>query len=410
MYPKYRTRLLVVAAATSLAVVAGCSSGSGGSGSGGSGSGGSGSAGAKATGTSDAGLPTPTVRADLGQSFTLVATGDVLLHLPLVEQAERDAEHTGRGKIDFRPMMASVQPYVSNADLGICHMETPLGRPDGPFQGYPSFSGPPQVLSALKVAGYDLCSTASNHTFDKGAAGVERTLNALDAAGIAHAGSARTLAESRKITQVKANGVRVAFLSYAFGFNGNSRHGAEAYQGNVIKKSRILADAKRARAQGAQVVVLAMHWGTEYLQKPNAEQLALAPALAKSGVIDLIISHHAHVVEPVQKIGKTWVVYGLGNMIANHSTPGATNSEGLLVRFTFTKSKGKRFNATKAEFVPLLMTDKPPLRLMDVPHALKTGKYGTTSKKRLQAAFKRTSGVVRSRGGTKSGLVVADYP
>jgi poly-gamma-glutamate capsule biosynthesis protein CapA/YwtB (metallophosphatase superfamily) len=397
----YRRRLMVVAAVTGLAAVAGCSADSGDPG----------SAGTKANGKVEAQpSPTPTVDPEVGRRFTLVATGDVLLHLPVVEQAERDARRTGNGKIDFAPMMAGVKPYVSAADLGICHMETPLGNPAGPFHGYPSFNGPPQVVPALKDAGYDLCSTASNHTFDQGAGGVKRTLNALDAADIKHAGSSRTPAESRRITQVKANGVRVAFLSYAFGFNGNSYHGARPWQANLIDKTKILADAKRARAQGAQVVVLAMHWGTEYYQKPDAKQLALAPALARSGVIDLIISHHAHVVEPVQKIGRTWVVYGLGNMIANHSTPGATNSEGLLVQFTFTKTRGKRFLATKAEYVPLMMTDHAPLRLLDVQHALDSGKYSEAGQTRLRAALQRTSGVVESRGGPKRGLVQAAYP
>ena len=200
----YRRRLMVVAAVTGLAAVAGCSAGSGDPG----------SAGTKTNGKVEAQpSPTPTVDPEVGRRFTLVATGDVLLHLPVVEQAERDARRTGNGKIDFAPMMAGVKPYVSAADLGICHMETPLGNPAGPFHGYPSFNGPPQVVPALKDAGYDLCSTASNHTFDQGAGGVKRTLNALDAADIKHAGSSRTPAESRRITQVKANGVRVAFLS-----------------------------------------------------------------------------------------------------------------------------------------------------------------------------------------------------
>jgi poly-gamma-glutamate synthesis protein (capsule biosynthesis protein) len=341
-----------------------------------------------------------------GRGFTLVATGDVLLHQPLWAQAELDAARTGADGMDFAPMLAGVKPYVADADLAICHLETPLAAKAGPFSGYPAFSGPPQITTALKATGYDACSTASNHTFDQGAAGITRTLNSLDAAGIAHTGSARTSSESRRITMLDANGVKVGFLAYAYGWNGQSYPGGDRWRGNVIDKARILADARRARAAGAQAVVLAMHWGTEYRQTPSAQQLDLAPELARSGVIDLIISHHAHVVEPIQRIGKTWVIYGLGNLLADHSTPGAANQEGLLARFSFTK-QGDRFVATKAEYVPLLMTKQPPARVLDVRQALKTGRYGSSSRVRLQQALTRTSRVVLSMDAGSQGLQAA---
>ncbi|HST82738.1 MAG TPA: CapA family protein [Kineosporiaceae bacterium] len=343
-----------------------------------------------------------------GRSFTIVATGDVLLHPPLWAQAQRDAGDSGT--MDFAPMLAGVKPYVSGADLAICHLETPLANRSGPFSGYPSFSGPPQISKALKAVGYDTCSTASNHTFDQGAAGIRRTLDSLDAAGLTHTGSARTRRESRRITMVQANGVQVAFLSYAYGWNGNSYPGGDRWRANVIDKARILADARRARADGAEVVLLAMHWGTEYRQVPSAQQLDLAPELARSGVIDLIISHHAHVVEPIQRIGKTWVIYGLGNLLADHSTPGPANAEGLLARITFTRSGTGRFTASTAEYVPLLMTKAAPLRLLDVRQALRTGKYGSTTQSRLRAALARTTRVVQSMDGADHGLRPAALP
>jgi Bacterial capsule synthesis protein PGA_cap len=126
------------------------------------------------------------------RSFTLVAGGDVLLHEPLWAQAEADGAAAGTGGLDFRPLLAGVAPIVQGADVAICHLETPLAPPGGPYQGYPTFSVPPEIAPALADTGFDACSTASNHTFDQGAAGVDRTLATLDAAGIRHAGSART--------------------------------------------------------------------------------------------------------------------------------------------------------------------------------------------------------------------------
>jgi len=350
-----------------------------------------------------AGSPSPsTPRA---RSFTLVATGDVLLHPPLWAQARADAAHTGRAPMDYAPMLAAVKPYVSGADLAICHLETPLAAPGGPFAGYPLFSAPPQVVPALAATGYDVCSTASNHTFDQGAAGIRRTLDDLDAAGIAHAGSARTPAEAARTTIVDANGVRVAFLSFAYGFNGVPYPGGDRWRANIIDVPAILAAARTARERGAQVVVVAMHWGAEYHQEPSAQQLEPAPELARSPDIDLVISHHAHVVEPIQKIGHTWVVYGLGNLIAAHSTPGPTNQEGLLVRFTFTQGPGGRFSVTRAEYEPLLVAPASPIRVLDVPVALATHAYGSTTRARLEQALARTIQVVDSRGAVQAGLV-----
>src|SRR5215207_2000697 len=100
--------------------------------------------------------------------FTLVATGDVLLHSPLWQQAEADAAAAAQPGRDFRPLIASIRPLVEGADLAVCHLETPVAPPEGPFAGYPSFSVPPEVVPALADTGYDACTTASNHTYDHG--------------------------------------------------------------------------------------------------------------------------------------------------------------------------------------------------------------------------------------------------
>ena len=82
---------------------------------------------------------------------SIAVTGDVLLHPPLLEQARAD-DPTGGG-MDFGPMLAAQAPYVAAADLGICHLETPLAPAEGPFSGYPEFSVPPQILPALTGGG-----------------------------------------------------------------------------------------------------------------------------------------------------------------------------------------------------------------------------------------------------------------
>lgn len=364
--------------------------------------------------TSPSPTPTPTPTPD-PRTFTLVATGDVLLHERLWNQARTDA---GPGEeMDFAPQLANIAPTVQGAGLAVCHLEVPLAPAGGPYEGYPTFSGPPQVATALAETGYDACTTASNHTFDQGAAGVDRTLDTLDAAGLAHAGSARTPEESQAITHVDVavtdgDPVDVALLSYTFGFNGIPAPGGETWRGHLIEPDRILADAATARSEGADVVVAALHWGDEYVHEPNALQSDLAPELIASPDIDLLLGHHAHVVQPVENIGGEWVVYGMGNLMANHAEPEGPKAEGLLTRFTFTESAGGtgEFTVTGAEFLPLYQTYQPPVEVLDVPAALASGDTGTATAARLRQARDRTTEIVQSRGGAAAGLTMLESP
>ena len=351
--------------------------------------------------------PTATTQPVDPRSFTLVATGDVLLHDPLWAQAEADARASGRSGRDFRPLLAGVAPSVREADLAVCHLETPVAPAGGPFAGYPSFSVPPAIAPALADTGYDACTTASNHTYDRGADGVDRTLDALDSAGIQHAGSARTPDEATAVTLLDAGVARVALLSYTYSFNGVPPPNGQAWRSNPIDEAKIVADAAAARARGADVVVVSLHWGDEYRHEPNAQQLDLAPRLIRSPDIDLLLGHHAHVVQPLERIDGEWVVYGLGNLVAHHDTLGAANEEGLLVRFTFTEPDrpAGRWRVTAAEYAPVLvLKDRLPVRVVDVAAALADPATPQDRRARLRSADDRTAAVVAQRGAADAGL------
>lgn len=339
------------------------------------------------------------------RTFTLVATGDVLLHTALWDQASADAASAGYpGGHDFRPMLAGIQPVVSGADVAICHMETPVAPPGGPFSSYPSFSVPPEIAPALAATGYDACTTASNHTYDRGADGVQRTLDALDAAGIRHAGSARTPQEATTTTLLDVDGVTLALLSYTFGFNGIPAPGGETWRSNPIDERRILTDAALARRRGADVVVVALHWGDEYNHDPNGQQQALAPRLIRSPDIDLLLGHHAHVVQPIEAIGNEWVVYGMGNLVSNQGSQGPDKLEGLLVRFRFTEQPNGRWSVTSAEFSAVLTDDRGPIRVVDVGKALADPGTDPGLRPRLQTAWQRTAAIAGARGAPAHGL------
>ncbi|TXS31285.1 CapA family protein [Streptomyces sp. adm13(2018)] len=293
--------------------------------------------------------------------FTLVASGDVLPHDSIIRRAAEDAGGDG---YDFAPMLAGVKSVVSRADLALCHMETVYGEEGGPYTGYPAFKSPPEVAAALGATGYDSCSTASNHTLDDGSAGLGRTLDALDRAGVRHAGSARTAEEAARPTLLKAGGATVAQLAYTYGTNGYPLPEGRPWAVQVLDERKVIADARDARAAGADVVVVSLHWGTEWQTEPDERQLALGRSLtaSRSGGrpdVDLILGTHAHVPQAYEKVNGTWIVYGMGDQVAgdmiNHEgAHDPRGNQGSIGRFTFgpPKAPGGRWEVTEAEFVP----------------------------------------------------------
>ncbi|MFF4249685.1 CapA family protein [Streptomyces sp. NPDC001663] len=351
-----------------------------------------------------AGRPAPAAT----RAFTLVASGDVLPHSSIIDRARFDAGGAG---YDFRPMFSGIKPVVSRADLALCHMETVFGA-NGDYSGYPTFKSPPEVAQALAATGYDGCSTASNHSLDDGSYGILRTLDALDRAGVRHAGTARTEAEARTVTVLHAGGARVAHLAYSYDTNGFALPQGEPWAVNLINQNRIVADARAARKAGADVVVVSLHWGTEWQDDPDQQQLALAQQLTASRTggrpdIDLILGTHAHIPQAYEKVNGTWVVYGMGDQIAgemyNHQgVQDPRGNESSIARFTFAPPArpGSRWKVTRAEFVPQQF-DVDAGRAVDLNQALKQGAE-------VRGVRDRIRDVVLSRGAAKDGLVMGE--
>ncbi|MBU6530843.1 CapA family protein [Streptomyces sp. A108] len=348
-----------------------------------------------------------------GRAFTVAAAGDILIHPELVEQAAKDAEETGKGVegLDFGPLLAGVKPVVGKADLAICHMETPVGKPKGPFQGYPEFLVPPQVLTALKDVGYDTCSTASNHTFDHGMTGVRNTLDAMDEAGLGHTGSARTPEEAKKTNIRDVNGVKVAHLSYSWESFVHPTPKDKDWVLNSTDWSAIKKAETRARKQGAEVVVLSVHWGAEYYNEPSTSQIRLAQWISEETGIDLVIGHHAHVVQPIQKVNGTWVAYSLGNQVARHSTPSGITEEGAIGWFEFRETADgwdvtARYRTTLVDIPPEVQPGEElpdgvvgDHRVRDVQSVLdEPGDLSEDGLARYRLAADRTRGFLYNRG------------
>jgi poly-gamma-glutamate capsule biosynthesis protein CapA/YwtB (metallophosphatase superfamily) len=324
------------------------------------------------------------------QSFTLLATGDVLIHQDLELTAGARAAD---GSYDFSAVLAPVAAMIRAADLAICHLETPVAPKGGPYRGYPSFAVQPEIVDALAGAGYDLCSTASNHSLDDGAGGLSRTLDALDAAGIAHTGTYRTEADSVQPTIVDVHGIKVGHVAATYGLNGGGLPADRAWEVDVAgvpDVAGMLAAAARAKAAGAEVVVASLHCCVEYDHDPTAAQVAAVRTLLASPDIDLVLGHHAHVVQPFEQINGEWVAYGLGNFVAEMAKQGDPYDE-VAARFTFTRGGDGRFRVTTAQAVPL------QVEVLDGRVEVVPADPG---------AFQRVAEVVGRRGAVGAGLAV----
>ena len=329
-------------------------------------------------------------------SVTVVMNGDLLWHNTLWYGAREDARRRGRGGYDFAPLLAGMKPVIASADLAICHLEVPNAPLGGPYRNYPLFAAPPQVVRAISTTGYDVCTTASNHSVDQGFAGLARTLDDLDRAKIAHVGTARTKAESERPTIFTTRqGIKIGIIAATFSLNGLPMPEGKPWAVHRLSASGLLRQASRSRAAGADIVIAAVHAGTEYSAREDAQQVALAKALTASPDVDLVYMHHAHVVQPWTTMNKKWVLYGVGNTVAQHASNVPRGSEGATGRFTFTRVGNGRFTVTKAQYIPTLVTRYQPgrpARLYQVSQALKTAKG--SFRNRLLDAQRRTTAVV----------------
>ncbi|MFJ7156045.1 CapA family protein [Streptomyces sp. NPDC101118] len=363
-----------------------------------------------------------------GRSFSLAAGGDIVVQPELTEQARKDGKGIKGAAygLSFDATMAAIKPIINKADLAICHIEPVLGKPGGPFQGHPNYVSPPQIATTVKSLGYDSCSTASSHVLDHGPAGVRNTLDALDKAGLKHTGSARSAQEAAKPLILDVKGVKVAHLSFTNNFAGRAELPAgQEWLANRTSFDRIAAAEKAARAAGAEVVVLSMHWGTEFEPDPNSAQRRLARKIAKRTGINLVIGHHAHVVQPMEKVGDTWIAYGLGNQLSRHDSPTGLSEEGAIGWFDFRQKDGSwtvraRYAPTFLEIPPEATavdeTGRPKapvqepgaiqdVRLIDVIAALEAGDELTDEQRaRYRLASERTASTLLNRGGARDGL------
>ncbi|HSD48386.1 MAG TPA: CapA family protein, partial [Actinomycetota bacterium] len=342
------------------------------------------------------------------ERFSMAFTGDVLVHTDVWEQA---AAYAGQGgRFDFRPMFAPIRPLISAADVAICHLETPVTSTDTHLSSFPVFNVPNEIVDAVAWAGYDGCSTASNHSLDQGLDGIRATIDELEEVHLLHAGTAATRRESQIVTMYRVGKARIAHLSYTFSFNGRTpRFGWEA---NRLVVSSVLAEARRARRAGADLTVVSLHWGAEYHHAPTSAQRSVAARLAGSGLVDLVVGHHAHVVQPVGVANGVPVVYGMGNELSAQRVEhlGSRSVEdGVIVWAVAERAGDGSYRVTKVLVTPTWVAPGsyrilPALSVADDPST------PAWLRAELLASHRRTMAEITALGGRPFGLRATRTP
>lgn len=253
--------------------------------------------------------------------LSLIMVGDCLIHSAIYADAKEGNTY------NFTKMLTEMKPIISKYDLAFYNQESILGGTALGLSSYPRFNSPQEIGDAFLDLGFNLVSLANNHTLDMGEKGIRASLEYWDEkekSGIMTAGSYSSFEDRDTDVIMEKNGIKYTLLSYTTTTNGLNRPNGKEYLVNVYDKDQVKKDIERLRGK-VDLLMVAMHWGVEYTHTPSAEQEEIAKYLSSLGV-DIIIGHHPHVIQPIDFIGNTMVIYSLGNFIASQ--------QGIVARHT----------------------------------------------------------------------------
>lgn len=287
---------------------------------------------------------------------TLLAAGDIMFHMPQI----RAAYDTNSKTYDFKHVFKYVKKHIESADLSIANFETVTAGNGMGFFGFPRFNSPEETLKAIKYAGFDILSTANNHALDQGKEGILNTIKVIEKEGMKNIGTYE--GPNNDILIEEINEIKIAFLSYSYGFNGLDYTLSEeelSYMVNRIDENRIKEDIDRAKNLEADMVVVFIHWGNEYQKEPSDHQLELGNKMVEWGA-NIILGSHPHVVQKSEIInykGKdNFIIYSMGNFISNQRRENMDNKyteDGIMVKIQLEKnfSKGET-NIIDITYIP----------------------------------------------------------
>jgi poly-gamma-glutamate synthesis protein (capsule biosynthesis protein) len=254
-----------------------------------------------------------------GGTIRLLAVGDVMLG---------DSSHfLGRGAGTLvrregpqRPF-AAVASLLAEGDLFFANLESPLSARRGERPWDRVYRAPTAAAAGLVRAACNVMSVANNHIREHGADVLAETHAALAAHGIAAAGYAPTGGDAGGSVTVRCRDVTVSFHCESL-VRDIAGPAADPAAAAAALGARLASDT-------ADVRVVSLHWGDEYVDQPSAEQRRLARGLIDAGAT-LVLGHHPHVLQPVEEYGGGLIAYSLGNFICDQGWSQATRTGGIL--------------------------------------------------------------------------------
>lgn len=267
------------------------------------------------------------------KKISIVMVGDALIHAAVYADAKKGNTY------DFKPMFTKVRDVFEDSELRFYNQETILGGSSLGLSNYPQFNSPQEVGDAFMDMGFNLVSLATNHTLDKGVStGYKTITNSREywdkQKNVIAAGSYTSSEQRDEVIVKEVNGIKYGLLAYTTYTNGLKIPKGKDYYVNVYDKDKVKNDIEKIRDK-VDLLMVSMHWGVEYSHKVSSKQKEIAKYLSELGV-DIIIGTHPHVVEPIEFIDNTLVIYSLGNFIS--AQVGVEKLTGLVAKVDITKT------------------------------------------------------------------------
>ena len=290
--------------------------------------------------------PSPIIKQNIVDKLSLIMVGDALIHDEIYLDAKENNTY------NFDKMFTYIKNVVSNYDLAYYNQETILGGTSLGLSSYPAFNSPQEFGDSMIDAGFNLVSLATNHTLDRQEQAVINSRNYWNSKEDVLAVGSYNSFEERNAPQIRTkNNITYTMLNYTYGTNGIKVPNGKEYLVNIWPVTGTNPDTDQAYQNYKQTVsndialvkdktdilIVAMHWGTEYELTPNNYQKDMALFLAQEGV-DIIIGTHPHVIQPIEWINNTLVIYSLGNFISAHEVLNMDNRIGLMTSIDITKT------------------------------------------------------------------------
>ena len=271
----------------------------------------------------------------INREFSFVAVGDALIHDGVYKEAKTNKKENGYYIYDFKDMFSDIKEVIKDYDLKFYNQETIIGGKDIGLSTYPCFNSPDEVALDMIDAGFNIVNLATNHTLDRGEKAILYSRKFWkNQENVFSVGSYDSKEDHDEVVIKKQNDITYSVLGYTTVTNGLKVPTGKDYLLNVYDKEKVKEDIEKVRDK-VDVLVVSMHWGTEYTHKPIASQREIASYLASLGV-DVIIGHHPHVVEPIEYIDDTLVIYSLGNFIS--AQEGIMKRVGMIAAFDVKKT------------------------------------------------------------------------